>query len=66
MPKVSARQIMAKVKRDPAQKQRTTLYLDAARYEEFKRIVGPASLSQVVDELILQFIESAKDTKRSR
>ena len=59
---VDAKKIMAKVLKGETNKQRITLYLDKARYNEFKKVAGNASLSQIVDHLILEFIDSAKKT----
>lgn len=62
---MTASDVLKKVRiKGEESKKRITLYLDRERYEEFKRVCGNASLSQVVDELILAFIDSAKAEKK--
>lgn len=62
--KVDAREILNRLKKDD--RIRRTFYVSESVYDEFQKSCGEVSVSHVLEELMRQFVESAKGKESSR
>ncbi len=56
--KVDAKEILVRLKKED--RTRKTIYVSEPVYDEFQKTCGEVSVSSVLEELMRQFIESAK------
>ena len=58
--KVDGKQLLKKLKSDKSDRGKVNMYLSKGLYEDFKKCCGDVPASQVMEELMRQFIESVK------
>jgi hypothetical protein len=58
---VNAKDILKRLKKED--RIRRSFYISESIYDDFQRACGDVAVSQVVEELMRQFVESAKDKK---
>ena len=64
--KIDAKEILNRLNQKKEDRTKRTFTISESLYEEFQETCGDLSTSSVVEELMRQFVESAKDKNKTK